>query len=337
MPSREQYTVGWICALHTEYVAACQFLDQVHPTIDVSSNDNNAYTLGCMNRHYVVIAVLPDGEYGTSCAAGVARDMVHSFPNIRIGLMVGIGGGAPTPSCDIRLGDVVVSSPRSGTGAVFQYDYGKSVQHKSFEHIRLFNQPPPLLRTAVSVLRAKYESDGHQLVKAVDTVLQQKSRLRRRYGRPSPASDRLYNANYVHPMGTDDTCTSVCQDLSQLVARPVRSEEDNDDTSIHYGPIASANQLMKDALARDALTKANGVLCFEMEAAGLMNFFPCLVVRGICDYADSHKNKEWQGYAAMMAAAYVKDLLRHIAPTRVENEVKINETIRQGRLLLILL
>ncbi|KAJ5021737.1 hypothetical protein J3E73DRAFT_434813 [Bipolaris maydis] len=46
-----------------------------------------------------------------------------------------------------------------------------------------------------------------------------------------------------------------------------------------------------------------GVLCFEMEAAGLMNSFPCLVIRGICDYADSHKNKKWQPYAAGIAAA----------------------------------
>ncbi|ROT35327.1 ankyrin [Sodiomyces alkalinus F11] len=60
-----------------------------------------------------------------------------------------------------------------------------------------------------------------------------------------------------------------------------------------------------------------------MEAAGLMNHFPCLVIRGICDYADSHKNKEWQGYAAMVAAAYAKDLLQQIPPSRVEAEKPI--------------
>ena len=64
---------------------------------------------------------------------------------------------------------------------------------------------------------------------------------------------------------------------------------------------------MKDALLRDALIAEKDVLCFEMEAAGLMNHFPCVVIRGICDYSDSHKNKEWQGYAAMAAAAYTKD------------------------------
>jgi nucleoside phosphorylase len=55
-----------------------------------------------------------------------------------------------------------------------------------------------------------------------------------------------------------------------------------------------------------------------MEAAGLMDNFPCLVIRGICDYADSHKNKQWQGYAAATAAAYAKELLSMIHPSQVE-------------------
>jgi nucleoside phosphorylase len=96
---------------------------------------------------------------------------------------------------------------------------------------------------------------------------------------------------------------------------------------IHYGLVASGNQLMKDALFRDKLAAEMGVLCFEMEAAGLMNNFPCLVIRGICDYSDSHKNKEWQGYAAMAAAAYTKDLLYQVAPQQVEAEKRIKDII----------
>ena len=84
---------------------------------------------------------------------------------------------------------------------------------------------------------------------------------------------------------------------------------------------------MKDALVRDALAKEKDVLCFEMEAAGLMNHFPCLVIRGICDYSDSHKNKEWQGYAAMAAAAYTKDLLCRIPPNKVEAENRISDLL----------
>jgi nucleoside phosphorylase len=87
---------------------------------------------------------------------------------------------------------------------------------------------------------------------------------------------------------------------------------------------------MKDALIRDRLAAEKDVLCFEMEAAGLMNHFPCLVIRGICDYSDSHKNKEWQGYAAMAAAAYAKDLLSRIPPNKVEAEKRISDVLSLG-------
>jgi nucleoside phosphorylase len=66
---------------------------------------------------------------------------------------------------------------------------------------------------------------------------------------------------------------------------------------------------MKDGQTRDRLAQQFGILCFEMEAAGLMNQLPSLVIRGICDYSDSHKSKNWQGYAALTAAAYGKLLL----------------------------
>lgn len=88
---------------------------------------------------------------------------------------------------------------------------------------------------------------------------------------------------------------------------------------------------MKDAQVRDKLAAEKAFLCFEMEAAGLMNHFPCLVIRGICDYADSHKHKYWQGYAAMVAAAYAKDLLLQIPPSKVEVERPIAETLNNGR------
>ena len=76
---------------------------------------------------------------------------------------------------------------------------------------------------------------------------------------------------------------------------------------------------MRNGIDRDRISRElGGVLCFEMEAAGLMNTFPCLVIRGICDYSDSHKNKDWQAYAAATAAAYAKELLGEIELVVVE-------------------
>lgn len=158
MSNPTDYAVGWICAITTEYVAAQTFLDEKHDGPQyVSANDNNDYTLGKIGKHNVVIAVLPDGEYGIASAASVAKDMLHSFPNVRIGLMVGIGGGVPSSKHDIRLGDIVVSAPRDGKGGVFQYDFGKTIQDQTFQTTGFLNQPPTVLRMAMNGLKAQYE------------------------------------------------------------------------------------------------------------------------------------------------------------------------------------
>ncbi|KAL7783395.1 ankyrin repeat-containing domain protein [Trichoderma afarasin] len=324
MSNPNGYTVGWICAISTEYVAAQAFLDEKHEGPEyVSPNDNNDYTLGKIGKHNVVIAVLPGGEYGIASAAIVARDMLHSFPNVRIGLMVGIGGGVPSQKHDIRLGDIVVSVPRDGKGGVFQYDFGKTIQNQSFCTTGFLSQPPTVLLTAINGLQAQYEIDGHQLEEAINNVLEMKPRLVKKYKRPDTSTDRLFKPEAAH----DSSCTTDCvHDPSNLVLRSARGNEE-DNPAIHYGLIASANQLMKNALVRDRIAAEIDVLCFEMEAAGLMNHFPCLVIRGICDYSDTHKNKEWQGYAAMTAAAYAKDLLYRISSNRVEAEEKVIELL----------
>lgn len=115
-------------------------------------------------------------------------------------------------------------------------------------------------------------------------------------------------ANYCR--NSEESCKNCDKDM--IVKRPPRS---NDHPVVHYGLVASGNQVMKHARTRDALARELGVLCFEMEASGLMDNFPCLVIRGICDYADSHKNKQWQEYAAAAAAAYAKELLCLIHPS----------------------
>ncbi|OPB38114.1 hypothetical protein A0O28_0012180 [Trichoderma guizhouense] len=327
MPNPEDYTVGWICAISTERVAAEAFLDEKHEgPEDVSAHDNNDYALGKMGRHNVVIAVLPDGEYGTASAATVARDMLHSFPNIRIGLMVGIGGGVPSAKHDIRLGDIVVSAPRNEKGGVFQYDFGKTMQDQSFQQTRFLDQPPTILRAAIAGLKAQYEAEGHELEEMINGILAKKRRLQKNYRRPDPSSDNLFQSEIVHPPDGRN-CAAVClENPSNLQSRHERTEDD-DNPTIHYGTIASADQLMNDAKLRDRLAVKNSVLCFDTEAAGLMNHFPCLIIRGICDYSDSHKNAVWHGYAAMAAAAYAKDLLIRIPPKKIESEKRIIDII----------
>jgi nucleoside phosphorylase len=124
--------------------------------------------------------------------------------------------------------------------------------------------------------------------------------------------DQLFEADYDH-VSSGKGCEHC--DKARLSARRPR---DTNDPVIHYGLIGSANQIMRHGAIREKLRQEKGILCFEMEAAGLMDTFPCLVIRGICDYSDTHKNKRWQPYAAATAAAYAKELLEVIPAVQVE-------------------
>ena len=171
------------------------------------------------------------------------------------------------------------------------------------------NKPPTVLLTAVSKLETNIIGGKSKLVEILDN-------MGGKYRRPGAHYDRLFEPAYrcLEPSGECLKC-----ETSKLISRPIRIP---DQPKIYYGLIASADQVMKDGITRDRISKeAGGVLCFEMEAAGLMDDFPCLVIRGISDYADSHKNKRWQTYAAATAAAYAKELLSVISPTEVAETI----------------
>jgi nucleoside phosphorylase len=308
--SCEDYTVGWVCALPVELAAAEEMLDEEHETPAYNVHDSNIYTCGRVGEHNVVIACLPEGQIGTNSAAAVAVQMKSTFISTRFGLMVGIGGGVPGEEMNVRLGDVVVSKPYKTHGGVVQYDSGKATL-TGFERTGSLNSPPAILLGAVAKVRAKHMRGKGKLLENISKLANLPD-----FTREAAGLDVLFEAGYNHKGGA--TCKECKQDRS--VAREARQQ----DVVVHYGTIASGNQVIKTASERDRLsTELGGVLCFEMEAAGLMNSFPCLVIRGICDYADSHKNKQWQMYAAGTAAAYAKEILSVIPSDKVEAEQKI--------------
>ncbi|KAJ9300709.1 hypothetical protein DTO271G3_1873 [Paecilomyces variotii] len=320
--SAERYTVGWICALQEEYECACRMLDEEFDGPDINeANDNNTYVFGRIGGHYVIIGCLPAGIYGTNSAAAVAKDMARSFPNLRFALMVGIGGGAPTPERDIRLGDVVVSQPQGKLNGVVQYDLGKQLPNNLFQRTGVLNSPPAVLLGAIPEIRRR-----HNDPRRADQIAQHIRRMddMPKYHRPQP--DKLYNSDYLHQGGKTCEC---CSD-DQLVQRVDRSSNSRE-VSIHYGIIASGNSVIKDPRIRDKYAKDPdlNILCFEMEAAGLMNNFPCLVIRGVCDYCDSHKNDEWHNYAALAAAAYAREMLLVLKPRKVDALPSWTEALEQ--------
>ena len=173
------------------------------------------------------------------------------------------------------------------------------------------NQPPQVLLNAITQLHAdEILGNGQGVAEVISDVLKTNAEMKSPFSRPADKHDKLFNPAYDHPRG-EDNCIKC--DKRQLIHRDPRT---SDEPKIHYGLIASGNQVMKHGKTRDRLATEHGMLCFEMEAAGLMNQLPCLVIRGICDYSDSHKNKLWQGYAALTAAAYAKILLSVVSVDR---------------------
>ncbi|KAK2805838.1 hypothetical protein FQN51_008612 [Onygenales sp. PD_10] len=318
LESSDFYTVGWISPLWFELAAAIAILDEHHnrPCNFVQPlTDTNCYTWGKIGEHNVVIASLPGGEYGPTRAATTASNLMSTFPQIRFGLLVGIGAGIARPErgYDIRLGDVVVSYPEAGTGGVIQYDLGKAKPDQTWERNDPPTMPPLILLQALARLRAYHELGQSRLPEFLEAMPRKKARTLNSsppdsvYVHQGFENDRLFNSSYTHVSG--DGCGG-CDEREEVQ----RDERGSTDPEIHYGIIASGGTLFRDPARRDEIVKDIGeeCICFEMEAAGLMRHFPCLVIRGICDYADSHKNDRWQRYAAATAAAYGKELLGYV-------------------------
>ncbi|EUC39695.1 hypothetical protein COCMIDRAFT_10255 [Bipolaris oryzae ATCC 44560] len=319
-PRREDYTVGWVCALPIELAAARMMLDEEHLDLEhnTADNDENLYTLGSVSGHNVAIICLPTSQIGNNPAAAVATQMQAIFTNIRFGLMVGIGGGVPSAGPDVRLGDVVVASQFHDTFfGVIQYDIGKTTPG-DVKRKGSLNPPPRILLSAVAQVRARDLRGRSQLSQHI-------SRLESiaEFQRANAGPDVLFKAAYNHERG--DTCDQCSFEGQQ----PRLLRESEEEVTVHYGTIASGNQVIKDATQRDRVSaELGGVLCFEMEAAGLIHSFPCLVIRGISNYADSHKNYKWQAYAAGTAAAYAKELLAVISPAEVMDTCRAEDAMR---------
>ncbi|KAH2002041.1 hypothetical protein KXV45_003538 [Aspergillus fumigatus] len=330
----DSYAIAWITALPIERAAAEAMLDEEHaaPTgFTRHQADANVYTWGRVGEHNVVIASLAAGDYGTTSAATTASNLLASLPSIRVGLLVGIGGGIARPDegYDIRLGDIVVSQPSGTIGGVCQYDLIKAKPGDKRELKGFLGRPPTVLLNALTGIQANHERKDSKVSCFLQEMLEKNPKMRKR-SRQSPGyahqgfnNDRLFKAFCDHVPGPD--CRG-CDTADEVQREP----RDTTDPVIHYGIIASGNTLVKDAAARDRIVADLGedCICFEMEASGLMNHFPCLVIRGICDYADSHKNDRWQRYASASAAAYAKELLAYVPVTEVQETKRVLEVLQ---------
>ncbi|KAJ5475330.1 hypothetical protein N7539_008396 [Penicillium diatomitis] len=186
-PSKDAFQTGWICALPIEAAAAHEMLDVKFGILDEQdSADSNTYMLGRIWQTQRC-------EYGTTSATVVANNMLRTFSNsLRIGLMVGIGGGIPSAAHDIRLGDVIFSYPDATCGGVIHYDRGKIIAGGEFQRTGSLNSPPRALLTAVNIMRAASLTDDPSYLGYIQSTIERNARTRKNFGRPPSQPDRLF-------------------------------------------------------------------------------------------------------------------------------------------------
>lgn len=330
---RDDFEVAIICALTLEADAIIALFDYDWEDDGFSygkaRGDPNAYSTGVIGQHNVILAHLPG--MGKVSAGNIAAFCRMSFPNIKLALLVGICGGAPyynKGQSQIRLGDVIIST------GIAQYDFGRRRPDKFEIKDSLSDIPrrPDLeIRNLLSKLRTARQSErlNTESWKYLNELCQDAKRPATFPGR---SKDLLFPVDYRHKHQDSLACTTcaschhesdpVCDialtssceqmgcDTRQCLQRGSRRGEKLHPL-VHFGTFATGDTVMKSANDRDHIAKQTQALGFEMESVGVWEVFPCVVIKSVCDYADSHKSKDWQPYGAACAASYAKGFLRY--------------------------
>ncbi|KPM40541.1 hypothetical protein AK830_g6022 [Neonectria ditissima] len=339
--SRDDFQIAIICALPSEYDAVFDAFDHRWDNFGAAPGDPNRYVTGVLGHLPVVLVLLPG--MGKANAASAAASLRSSYTNLKWALLVGICGAVPkTSGNDILLGDVIISR------YVVQYDFGRQYSDGLVPKRTIpdtLGRPSKEIRILSALLETRSTRDA--LEERTAQCLQQlqakvaDTRYRGVYDYPGTAQDKCFKSSYRHKH-QDPTDCPVCQACSshadpvcpealekscselkccdeELEPRGLRLQqkkllEEQGSTAaqapaVQGGGIASGDSVMKSAEHRDRISQADNVIAFEMESAGVWDEISCVVVKGVCDYADSHKQKNWQNFAAATAASAAKAIL----------------------------
>ncbi|CAI0654350.1 unnamed protein product [Colletotrichum noveboracense] len=336
---REDFQVAVICALPLEYDAAVFACDELRN----APGDYNAYATGRMGGHDIVLLLLPNmGKVGAASAAASLRSSYHG---IRLAILTGICGGVPGVGTtnEVFLGDVVISK------SIVQYDLGRKYpsRFKAKDSIEeSLGRPSKEVRSLVATFQTIRGLSALQ--RRASQILEQVQRRstdeghQTLYRRPAATEDRLFESDYLHRHRNSSQCgcneSNACEsaqaascdvlrcERSHLVSRSSSLETQASPEQAEFGTagrefrvlvgrVGSADTVLKAGLERDRIAGEHDLVAFEMEGAGIWDEIPCIVIKAVCDYADSHKNKEWQHFAAATAASTTKALLEHYMHT----------------------
>jgi nucleoside phosphorylase len=307
--NHDDYTIAWLAVLPIEAEAALGILDKQHDgQFESVRGDDYIYIGGEINGHKIVVATWPTGQnYGVGAAAALANQVKARFSNIWFALLVGVAAGLPNLSSidpakrrDIRLGDVLVCIPDKSSSGIIHYDLGKDTESGFLLNGRQA-ETPAIVRAAIGNIQLTKKRPfrtGNKFASQLAAF--QKDTEDMKFLCRSQEDDKLFASS--KEKGAAQT----------LIKREPRDESER--TQVWYGNIGSGSSMMRNPRRRDELRDTHDLIGLEMEAAGIMNTLPTGVIRGVCDYGDGQKNKDWQPYAAAVAAVYAKGILDTINP-----------------------
>lgn len=327
---RSQFGVGIICALPLEATAVSALFDTEWDShlYGKAVGDTNAYSTGSIGRHNVVLVHM--AGMGKIAAATAAANLRASFEGVQLAIVVGVCGAIPLrkqPDAEIHLGDVIISE------GLVQYDFGRRYPSNQFARKDTprdnLPRPSPEIRAVLAKLQVE---QGRRALheRTIGHLLDLREKLYGVATYPGATEDKLFEPTYRHKHHVDWTCAAclknddVCDSAIKLTCDHLQCHEGNlvprqrlsepFNPVIHFGLVASGDTVMKSGVDRDSIAARDQVIAFEMEGAGVWELFRgVLVIKAACDYADSHKSKNWQGYAAATAAAATKGFLEHWA------------------------
>lgn len=336
--SRDDFSIAIFCALGLEADAIHGVLDKIWEDEGQqwgkAEGDLNSYRTGVLGCHNVVVVYL--AGMGLLDATTAAVNLSKSFTKISLALVAGICGGVPEPEQyqrPIFLGDVVIST------GIIQHDFGRLHETGFKRKASLedsLSRPPTSVRTFLSTLKTEhYRNRLRDDIASSLLTLTDKDKVARY---PRPDEDHMYEATYLHkhrrgkesfcePCASSalnycsTACESTCDTLGceeafrvSRTAREAITGSHLQKANVHFGRFGCGNAVIKAASSRDTIASMDHLLAFEMEGAGIWAQLPCLIVKGVSDYADSHKVKTWQSFAANTAAAAVKSITTIWAP-----------------------
>lgn len=157
------------------------------------------------------------------------------------------------------------------------------------------------LENAKSRIWDYYIDEGIKFLKQLDIDVQ----------KPSAETDKLFMS-----IGNNDTIE---------VSHPEASEDEIDlrregRPMCHFGPIGSGRPAVSNEAIRQRMISEFNLCAFDSEFDPVVESIygnrkeSYIMIRGISDYKDGHKKRDWQQYSALVAAAFMKSIIVNLKP-----------------------